>query len=73
MITIYDRCLISQQDHNPGLQYFLLLGIKVFSTQNHAPIYAIYVLSVSDEIVDTFHEHDKLALLHVFVKILSGY
>ena len=43
------------------------LGIKSLHKKFHYPIYAIYgFVRYADEIVDTFHEHDKRALLAKF-------
>lgn len=43
------------------------LGIRVFNEELRAPIYAIYgFVRFADEIVDTFHEHDKAVLLQRF-------
>ena len=43
------------------------LGIKVLSKKYHSPIYAIYgFVRYADEIVDTFHQHDKKKLLEEF-------
>lgn len=43
------------------------LGIKTLDPKFHFPIYAIYgFVRCADEIVDTFHEHDKQALLQEF-------
>jgi len=43
------------------------LGIRMFSTQLRTPIYAIYgFVRFADEIVDTFHDSDKRALLAEF-------
>lgn len=43
------------------------LGIKLFSKELRAPIYAIYgFVRFADEIVDTFHEFDKRILLERF-------
>jgi len=45
------------------------LGIKLFSQELRMPIYAIYgFVRFADEIVDTFHGHDKAALLGKFRK-----
>ncbi len=45
------------------------LGIKAFDKQFRYPIYAIYgFVRYADEIVDTFHEYDKLTLLSDFRK-----
>ncbi|MFN5356263.1 MAG: phytoene/squalene synthase family protein [Bacteroidota bacterium] len=43
------------------------LGIQTLNTKLHAPIYAIYgFVRLADEIVDTFHNHDKAVLLERF-------
>jgi len=43
------------------------LGIKTLHPKFHFPVYAIYgFVRCADEIVDTFHEHDKQALLQEF-------
>lgn len=43
------------------------LGIRVFQPRFRAPIYAIYgFVRFADEIVDTFHGHDKQELLDKF-------
>lgn len=43
------------------------LGIRLFSRELRIPIYAIYgFVRAADEIVDTFHEHDKKMLLDEF-------
>ena len=43
------------------------LGIQTLDKKFHAPIYAIYgFVRFADEIVDTFHEHDKAGLLAEF-------
>lgn len=45
------------------------LGIKSLDKRFHEPIYAIYgFVRYADEIVDTFHTHDKKALLHRFAE-----
>ncbi len=45
------------------------LGIKTLNRKYHFPIYAIYgFVRFADEIVDTFHEHDKAELLEKFEK-----
>lgn len=45
------------------------LGIKLFSTELRMPIYAIYgFVRFADEIVDTFHDHNKEELLNDFRK-----
>jgi len=43
------------------------LGIKTLDKKYHLPIYAIYgFVRFADEIVDTFHDNDKQALLNRF-------
>jgi 15-cis-phytoene synthase len=43
------------------------LGIKTLHKRFHYPVYAIYgFVRYADEIVDTFYEHDKKALLESF-------
>jgi phytoene/squalene synthetase len=43
------------------------LGIKTLDKKFHLPIYAIYgFVRFADEIVDTFHDHDKVQLLQQF-------
>lgn len=43
------------------------LGIQTLDKKFHAPIYAVYgFVRYADEIVDTFHEHDKSKLLAEF-------
>ena len=43
------------------------LGIKTLDKKYHLPIYAIYgFVRYADEIVDTFHDHDKEDLLNRF-------
>ena len=43
------------------------LGIKTLEKKYHEPIYAIYgFVRYADEIVDTFHDHNKRELLHRF-------
>lgn len=45
------------------------LGIKSLDERFREPIYAIYgFVRYADEIVDTFHTHDKKALLHRFAE-----
>jgi phytoene/squalene synthetase len=43
------------------------LGIKTLDKKFHLPVYAIYgFVRFADEIVDTFHDHDKAKLLQSF-------
>ncbi len=45
------------------------LGIKVFNKRFHNPVYGIYgFVRLADEIVDTFHDHNKDKLLQRFKK-----
>lgn len=45
------------------------LGIKFLSKDLHKPIYNIYgFVRFADEIVDSFHEHDKELLLQEFIR-----
>lgn len=45
------------------------LGIKFFSNKFHDPIYGIYgFVRFADEIVDSFHDYDKAALLERYRK-----
>lgn len=45
------------------------LGIKTLDKKYHMPIYAIYgFVRYADEIVDTFHDKDKISLLDRFKK-----
>jgi len=44
------------------------LGIRTLHRKLHNPIYAIYgFVRLADEIVDTFHDHDKAKLLKRFI------
>src|SRR5690348_2606078 len=44
-------------------------GIKTLHKRFHKPIYAIYgFVRLGDEIVDSFHNHDKRSLLESFNK-----
>ncbi len=45
------------------------LGIQILDRKNRGPIYSIYgFVRLTDEIVDTFHDHDKKVLLERFKK-----
>lgn len=45
------------------------LGIRTLHKHHHSAIYAVYgFVRYADEIVDTFHEHDKSSLLERFKK-----
>ena len=70
MIEFYNRvckecsCLITRRYSTS-----FSLGIRVFDRKLRAPIYSIYgFVRFADEIVDTFHNHDKGILLDRFEK-----
>src|SRR4028119_978927 len=43
------------------------LGIRTLDSRFHLPVYAVYgFVRWADEIVDTFHDHDKAALFADF-------
>ena len=45
------------------------MGIKALNKELHKPIYNIYgFVRLADEIVDTFHDYDKLELFKRFKK-----
>ena len=45
------------------------MGIKALDKKYHEPIYGIYgFVRLADEIVDTFHDHDKATLLTRFIE-----
>ncbi|MEM9416994.1 MAG: phytoene/squalene synthase family protein [Bacteroidota bacterium] len=68
MKAIYDRvsaacCKITTQAYTSSFA----LGIKLLHKEYHSPIYAIYsFFRLGDEIVDTFHDYPKAALLTQF-------
>lgn len=68
MKSIYDNISykISKQVTNAYSTSFSM-GIHVLNKSIHEPIYGIYgFVRLADEIVDTFHEYDKKALLDEF-------
>jgi phytoene/squalene synthetase len=68
MVELYDRTALkcSKLITNHYSTSFSL-GIKVLAPKYRMPIYAIYgFVRYADEIVDTFHDHDKKTLLKRF-------
>ncbi|PKV76351.1 phytoene/squalene synthase family protein [Pontibacter ramchanderi] len=62
-----DTCLKCSKLITEAYSTSFTLGIKTLHRKFHAPIYAIYgFVRCADEIVDTFHEHDKRKLLDEF-------
>ena len=62
-----DVCLECAQHITKRYSTSFSLGIRLFDEELRDPIYAIYgFVRFADEIVDTFHEHDKQALLDEF-------
>mgnify|MGYP000038136747 CR=1 FL=1 len=63
--TSYKLSKIITRDYSTSFS----LGIHMLSRQHHAAIYAIYgFVRLADEIVDTFHDHDKNELLQRFIQ-----
>lgn len=61
--TTFKCSRIITQDYSTSFT----LGIKTLAKKYHFPIYAIYgFVRYADEIVDTFHNHDKSVLLQRF-------
>lgn len=67
-MTLYDKTAFkSSKIITNSYSTSFSLGIKVLAKKFHYPIYAIYgFVRYADEIVDTFHEHDKSKLLSDF-------
>ncbi|MEM9985434.1 MAG: phytoene/squalene synthase family protein [Bacteroidota bacterium] len=62
-----DTCLACSKLITQSYSTSFTLGIRTLSKRYHLPIYAIYgFVRAADEIVDTFHEFDKAALLAQF-------
>lgn len=62
-----DTCLKCSKLITEAYSTSFTLGIKTLHRKFHDPIYAIYgFVRCADEIVDTFHEHDKRKLLDQF-------
>ncbi len=68
MIQLYDKtCEECSELITKRYSTSFSLGIRVFSQELRAPIYAIYgFVRFADEIVDTFHNHSKKELLDRF-------
>jgi phytoene synthase len=63
--TSYKLSRIITRDYSTSFS----LGIHMLDRKDHAAIYAIYgFVRLADEIVDTFHDHDKALLLNRFVE-----
>lgn len=62
-----DTCMQCSKVITQAYSTSFTLGIKTLDKKFHLPIYAIYgFVRFADEIVDTFHDHDKAALLAEF-------
>jgi phytoene/squalene synthetase len=62
-----DTCLKCSKVITEAYSTSFTLGIKTMHRKFHMPIYAIYgFVRSADEIVDTFHDHDKRKLLEDF-------
>jgi len=68
MIELYDQvCQECSQLITKRYSTSFSLGIRLFDQKLRSPIYAIYgFVRFADEIVDTFHNHDKRKLLAEF-------
>ena len=67
-IALYDRvCLKASRHTTRSYSTSFSLGIRSLHKRFHDPIYAIYgFVRFADEIVDTFHDHDKVDLMARF-------
>ena len=67
-IALYDRvCLKASRHTTRSYSNSFSLGIRSLHKRFHDPIYAIYgFVRFADEIVDTFHDHDKVDLMARF-------
>lgn len=67
-IALYDKvCLKASRHTTYSYSTSFSLGIRSLDQRFHAPIHAIYgFVRFADEIVDTFHGHDKSDLLRRF-------
>ena len=62
-----DVCIECAQHVTRRYSTSFSMGIRLFEEQIRDPIYAIYgFVRFADEIVDTFHDHDKKSLLDEF-------
>lgn len=68
MMALYDEvCRACSQNVTNRYSTSFSLGIKMFAKEFRTPIYNIYgFVRFADEIVDTFHEHDKRLLFDEF-------
>ncbi len=68
MIELYDEtCLECSKLITKKYSTSFSMGIRAFDKRFHYPIYAIYgFVRYADEIVDTFHQHDKAQLIANF-------
>jgi len=63
--TSYKLSKVITRDYSTSIS----LGIHMLDRKHHSAIYAIYgFVRLADEIVDTFHGHDKDLLLHRFME-----
>lgn len=67
-MALYDEvCMTASRHTTYRYSTSFSLGIRSLNKRFHAPIHAIYgFVRFADEIVDTFHEHDKATLLQRF-------
>ncbi len=67
-LALYDAvCLKASRHTTYSYSTSFSLGIRSLDRRFHDPIHAIYgFVRFADEIVDTFHEHDKAVLLRRF-------
>lgn len=70
MMKLYNEVCIECSAHiTKRYSTSFSMGIRVFEEKYRNPIYAIYgFVRFADEIVDTFHDHDKRKLLDRFKK-----
>ena len=62
-----ETCLACSKIITQNYSTSFTLGIRTLARKFHFPIYAIYgFVRYADEIVDTFHDYDKKALLDKF-------
>lgn len=62
-----DTCMACSKLITRSYSTSFTLGIRTLAKSYHLPIYAIYgFVRAADEIVDTFHDYDKAALLKQF-------
>ncbi len=68
MMQLFDDVCVECSEHiTKRYSTSFSMGIRVFEPRFRNPIYAIYgFVRFADEIVDTFHEYDKRALLEEF-------